>query len=112
MDGVPDLGRTGGGSEPGPSSSTLLDYEDEIEPGMEGHSPEGQENELVYEEEFGMEVEPDPDEGSLPKERSYSIKSNQSDSSVSEKAKKNSLLKTGLVLAKSKTRKQVVSTLR
>jgi hypothetical protein len=88
MDGIPDLGSTGGGSEPGPSSSTLPDYEDEMEPAMEGHGPEGQENEMVYEEEFGMEVEPDPDEGRLPKERSYSIKSNQSDSSVLEKAKK------------------------
>jgi hypothetical protein len=88
MDGAPDPGRTGGGDESGPSSSTLPDYEDELEPGMENTGREGQENEMAYEEEFGMEVEPDPDECSLPKERSYSIKSNQSDSSVSEKAKK------------------------
>jgi hypothetical protein len=88
MDGVPDPGRTGGGDGSGPSSSTLPDYEDELEPGMESTGREGQENKMAYKEEFGMEVELDPDECSLPKERSYSIRSNLSDSSVSEKAKK------------------------
>jgi hypothetical protein len=44
--------------------------------------------EYFYEEEYCMEVEPDPNEENLTKERSYSIKSSQSDSSVSEKAKK------------------------
>jgi hypothetical protein len=86
MDDAPDLGRIGGGTEPGPSAPTLPDCEEEIEPGMEGDSPEGRENEMAYEEEYGMEVEPDPNEDDLTKERSYSIKSNQSDSSVSEKA--------------------------
>jgi hypothetical protein len=88
MDGAPDPGRTGVGDIPGPASSALPDYEDELEPGLENTARDGQENELPFEEEFGMEVEPDPDECSVPKERSYSIRSNQSDSSVSEKAKK------------------------
>jgi hypothetical protein len=88
MDGAPDPGRTGVGDVSGPSSSTLPDYEDELEPGMENTARGGQENVMAFEEEFGMEVEPDLDECSLPKERSYSIRSNQSDSSVSEKAKK------------------------
>jgi hypothetical protein len=88
MDGDPDPGRTGGGDASGPLSSTLPDYEDELKPGMENTARDGQENVMAFEEEFGMEVEPDPDACSLPKERSYSIRSNQSDSSVSEKAKK------------------------
>jgi hypothetical protein len=88
MDVAPDPGRTGVGDVSGPSSSTLPDYEDELEPGLENTARDGQENVMAFEEEFGMEVEPDLDECSLPKERSYSIRSNQSDSSVSEKAKK------------------------
>jgi hypothetical protein len=88
MDGAPDPGRTGVGDTLGPTSSALPDYEDELEPGLENTARDGQENESAFEEEFSMEVEPDPDECSVPKERSYSIRSNQSDSSVSEKAKK------------------------
>jgi hypothetical protein len=74
--------------QPGSSAPPLPDYEEEIEPGMEGDSPDARGNELSYVEEYGMEVEPDANEGELPKERSYSVKSNQSDSRVSEKAKK------------------------
>ncbi len=74
--------------QPGTSVPTLPDYEEETEPGMEGDSPDARGNELSYVEEYGMEVEPDATDGELPKERSYLVKSNQSDSSVSEKAKK------------------------
>jgi hypothetical protein len=74
--------------QPGSSAPPLPDYEEEIEPGMEGDSPDARGNELSYVEEYGMEVEPDANEGELPKERSYSVKSNQSNSCVSEKAKK------------------------
>ncbi len=88
MDGDPDPERAGGGMVTRPLSSTLPDYEDEPDPGMENTARDEQENEMVFEDEFGMEVEPDPDEHSKTKERSYSIRSNQSDSSVSEKAKK------------------------
>ncbi len=82
MDGDPDPKRAGGGEVTRPLSSTLPDYEDEPDPGMENTARDGQENEMVFEDEFGMEVEPDPDEYSKTKERSYSIRSNQSDSSV------------------------------
>jgi hypothetical protein len=95
MDIAPDSRETGGGAEPGISPPILPDYEEEVESGMEGVSSEGREAALVYEEEYCMEVEPEPDEEHLPKRadsnhkgRSYSIKSSQSDSSVSEKAKK------------------------
>jgi hypothetical protein len=88
MEDVPDHEMTGGGMQPGTSATTLPDYEDEPEPGMDGDSPDEQGNELSYVEEYGMEVEPAATGGELPKERSYSVKSNQSDSSVSEKAKK------------------------
>jgi hypothetical protein len=88
MDGVPDPGRAGGGEVTSPLPSTLPDYEDEPDPGLEHTARDGEENEMAFEEEFGMEVEPDPDEYRKTKERSYSIRSNQSDSSVSEKAKK------------------------
>jgi hypothetical protein len=88
MDGDPDPERAGGGEVTGPLPSTLPDYEDEPDPGMENIARVEQENEMIFEDEFGMEVEPDPDEHSKTKERSYSIRSSQSDSSVSEKAKK------------------------
>jgi hypothetical protein len=95
MDIAPDSRETGGGAEPGSSPPILPDYEEEVESGMEGVSSEGREAAMVYEEEYCMEVEPEPDEEHLPKRadnnhkgRSYSIKSSQSNSSVSEKAKK------------------------
>jgi hypothetical protein len=88
MDDAPDHVMTGGMMQPGTSVTTLPDYEDENEPGMDGDSPDARGNELTYVEEYGMEVEPDAIGGELPKERSYSVKSNQSDSSVSEKEKK------------------------
>jgi hypothetical protein len=88
MDDAPDHEMTGGGMQPGTSATTLPDYEDENEPGMDGESPDALGNELPYVEEDGMEVDSAAIGGELPKERSYSVKSNQSDSSVSEKAKK------------------------
>ncbi len=88
MDDAPDHEMTGGGMQPGTSATTLPDYEDENEPGMDGGTLDALGNELSYVEEYGMEVEPAAIGGELPKERSYSVKSSQSDSSVSEKAKK------------------------
>jgi hypothetical protein len=88
MDGDPDSEKAGGGESTRPLPSTLPDYEDEPDPDMENTARDEQENVMAFEDEFGMEVEPDPEEHIKSKERSYSIRSNQSDSSVSEKAKK------------------------